>query len=154
MKCNTCKSKDAYDACRFPEPGACSSCPCLGCFMCKEQQQVVAIQDEKIRRIEAATGKQLLLWQKLYVLCLGDVPSSASIEDKRHAQYIRTCLQIPPYAKGSGSERLQKINVHRLEDAAARARLCGESAASYKYHLKNVYKLLSEAGLRLKTVIF
>lgn len=154
MKCNTCKNKDAYDACRFPEPSACTNCPCLWCFMCREQQQVVAIQDEKIRRIEAALEKPLLPWQKLYVLCLGEIPLSASIEEKRHARYIRTCLQIPPYAKGSESERMQKINVHRLEDAAVHAALCEQTAASYKYHLKNVYKSLSKAGLHLKTVIF
>ena len=102
MKCDNCKNRDFYGCCGFPLPHACDSCPCRGCDMCRDEQRVVAIYTEKIRRIEAAVGFTLERWQQLYILNQGKVKFMDLLEwargnhDRmialRRAYALRYCL--------------------------------------------------------------
>ena len=151
MRCDNCHERDAYGMCRYPHPNACDACPCKGCSMCKDEQKVVAIQKEKIRRIEKALGHPLTPEQAAYVLSLGDPP--ADKEERRDAYYVRICLYPPPYSRLSRIPRANKMNLHRLDDARELA-LGTEEVRLFKYHLQKVYKLLQGTGLRLRILIF
>lgn len=168
MKCDNCKNRDFYGCCGFPLPHACDSCPCRGCDMCRDEQKVVAVYTEKIRRIEAAVGFTLEQWQQLYILNQGKVKFMDLLKwargnhDRmialRRAYALRYCLyqrqvngrMLPKEAL----EQFNTVNIHRLEDAEISSEALWTNPVEFKYYVKNFYDKLRGTGVRLKKIIF
>ena len=136
--------------------------------MCRDEQKVVAVYTEKIRRIEAAVGFTLEQWQQLYILNQGKIKFMDLLKwargnhDRmialRRAYALRYCLyqrqvngrMLPKEAL----EQFNTVNIHRLEGAEISGEALWTNPVEFKYYVKNFYDKLRGTGVQLKKIIF